>query len=303
MSLTPEDQKLLRRPYTAEAVKFRIDGKPTGSRVRILTYIDSRLAAERLSDVDPGWSGVPVFVGHTDSDPIGLKVGTPVVFTLTVKGNTRADVGQIGKAQFGPNKGEFEADDKHAKMAVSDALKRAAVSFGVGAYLYTLGNTYADVAKHTVKGEGKYLNDAGKTFLKKQYSDFISKPAFVERFGLPISYGDELKESVTNVVADDTTPVTEPASMVVVVDTPTPAPIIVTQPKAEGTDPYATVIEGIFKLLDRSPEAGVLWLSGRKNKKLAVKKTLKQAAEKGANTDSLDALLESAGLADLVGLY
>lgn len=323
MTITPEEKRLLRRPFTAEAVKFRIDGKPTSNgNVRILTYIDSRLAAERLSEVDPSWSGEPVFVGHTESDPVGLSVGVPVVYHLTVAGHTRADVGQIGKAQWGDNKGNYDTDDKHAKVAVSDALKRAAVLFGVGAYLYTLGDIYAEVGKHT-DPKGKYLNAAGKAYLKKQYADFISKPAFVERFGTPISYGDELKDSVSQVAQPlqakaqtdtDSSPVdsqkkaaeaqvnagqsdTVPVAIPGEGDDPTTGEVSA----GKGVpDPYSNVIAGIFELLGRSPEAGVLWLSGRKNKKLAVKKTLRQANEKGADTDKLEELLKVNGLEELV---
>jgi len=293
MTITPEDHKLLRHPFAAEAVKFRIDGKPAYGKVRILTYIDSRLVAERLSEVDPDWSGYPEFV-RGDGDAISLRFGLPVVYHLTVKGRNRADVGQIGPALFGPQKGEFVADDKHAKMSVSDALKRSAVLFGVGAYLYTLGNVKIDVGLHTSKGEGKFLNDAGRAHLKKQYSEFISRPAFVERFGLPISYGDELREAT--VIQDHST--SENTETSENTDRP-PQDKQDTPPEVDTDDPYTPVIEGIFELLGRSPEAGKVWLSGRANKKLAIKKTLKQAVEKGADTGKLDSLLADNGLHEL----
>lgn len=322
MTLTPEDLKLLRRPFTPEAVKFRIDGNPKNGKVRILTYIDSRLAAERLTEVDPGWSGTPAFVGHSESDPLGLSVGSPVVYHLTVKGSSRSDVGQIGPAAWGDNKGEFEADDKHAKVAVSDALKRAAVLFGVGAYLYTLGNVYVDQKKHTTEGKGKYLNTTGKKFLRDQYAAFIGTKAFKDRFGEPISYGDELASIVSN------EKVTEPSSNAKVtkdsVDTSEQADTVpgesaltaastdrgeaVAGEVSAGTpspaaDSYSSVIAGLFELLDRSPDAGVTWLSARKNKKLALKKTLRQSAEKGADPKKVEKLLKKNGLTELLDSF
>lgn len=318
MTLTEEDYKLLKRPFTKDAVKFRIDGKPNNGKVRILTYIDSRLAAERLTEVDPGWSGEPSFPAQGNGTA-GLAEGMPTLYHLTVKGVSRTDMGQIGPAMWGDDKGKFVPDDKHAKMAVSDALKRSAVLFGVGAYLYTLGNVTVDVKKHTTEGKGKSLNAAGQAYLREKYAEFIARPKFVERFGEPIAYGEEL-------AAEDSANEGEPAaSSSSQADSgeqaneaePAPAktatkkkattkakakaekPAEATESAAEpteGADPYVEVISGLFTLMGRSADAGREWAGARKLKSAALKKTLRSAAEKGADTDKIKALLSEHGL-------
>lgn len=297
--ITTEDRKTLLRPFTPEAVKFRIDGKPFGGRVRILTYIDSRLAAERLSDVDPNWHGYPMFPGSNEVDPIGLNQGLPVSYRLSVKGATRTDVGQLGPISWGERKGQYVADDKHVKMAVSDALKRSAVLFGVGAYLYTLGNVSVDTKLHTTKGEGKYINNKGMEFLRDQYRKHISSRAFIERFGEAVDYGDSIASDsgITDPVDDSVADTKE--------NTPEDVPVVADNTKQGvaplgtlGVDPLSNVVAGLFDLLGKSSEAGTIWLSGRKNKTLAVKKTLRQSAEKGADESKVKNLLESNGLGD-----
>ena len=83
---------------------------------RPLAYIDARAVFSRLDEaVGPeNW--------HTELERLA-----PGVFLcrLTIFGTTRADVGQAGD-----NEGEKE------KSGVSDAIKRAAVQYSIGAYLY-----------------------------------------------------------------------------------------------------------------------------------------------------------------------
>lgn len=191
-SITDENRKHLRRPFTPEAVKFRIDGKPKNGKVRCLTYIDSRLASERLTEVDPDWRAVYHFPISGPGD-LGMGQNLPVVCSLAVKGVVREGAGQRGNGTV---------DDKHFKSAVSDALKRAAVDFGVGAYLYTLGNTFLTVGDHT-DGQGKYINAKGQKYLREQYKKAISAKSFVERFGEPVDYGDVAPVEVEEVPSDD----------------------------------------------------------------------------------------------------
>lgn len=300
MTLTPEDQKLLRRPFTPEAVKFRIDGRPQNGKVRILTYIDSRLAAERLSEVDPDWEGHLRFAGHSELDSIGLSVGAPVIYSIVVKGSQRQDVGQIGKSSWGDDKGQYAADDKHAKMAVSDALKRAAVLFGVGAYLYTLGDVYVDVKKHTLRGEGKVLIKEGKAYLQKQYAEFIARPEFVKRFGEPISYGDELKNS--SEIVEDTSAVAPQSAPDESASDPIEQSTVASMPVSQSTedlpelDPHSVVVADLAKATGRSVDAALKWIAIKKNKDLAVKRAVRQAGERGADKSTVEKILKDNGL-------
>lgn len=109
----------LRAPFPPGEEQYRAG--PTweqegGRWTRPLAYIDARAVFERLDQaVGPDqW--------HTELERLAPGV---YLCRLTILGVTRADVGQAGDAE-----GEKE------KSGASDALKRAAVQFGIGRYLY-----------------------------------------------------------------------------------------------------------------------------------------------------------------------
>jgi hypothetical protein len=111
----------LRRPFTKHAVKFKVQAtwpkeRPTSGL--IVAYIDARLAIERLNLVCP-------HLWHARYEATGQG---RMWCHLTVDGITRPDVGE------GDGKG-----------LVSDALKRAAVHFGVGVSLYAVSKIVLDV--------------------------------------------------------------------------------------------------------------------------------------------------------------
>lgn len=95
-------------------------------RALMVAYIDARAVMDRLDAVTPGqW--------HFSVEVIP---GTPTPTckgSLTVMGVTREDIGEAG-----------EGDAGTLKAAASDALKRCAVHFGVGRYLYDLPVVWAD---------------------------------------------------------------------------------------------------------------------------------------------------------------
>jgi hypothetical protein len=117
--MSPEtlDQQVLARlgaPWPPAEVQF-VPGSTKDGRALALAYIDARQVMSRLDQVvGPGnWSFA--------FDPL-TPDGRLVRGKLTICGVTKEDAGQ--------------GDD--LKGAVSDALKRSAVHFGVGRYLYHL---------------------------------------------------------------------------------------------------------------------------------------------------------------------
>jgi len=95
-----------------------------GNRALAVAYIDARTVAERLDQIVAGdWA----FDWQEASN--GCTKGM-----LTICGITRCDVGEQGDGPQG----------KTLKAAVSDCLKRAAVLFGVGRYLYRLPAQWVD---------------------------------------------------------------------------------------------------------------------------------------------------------------
>jgi hypothetical protein len=149
-----EAAPLLRRPFTPEAVRFKIQ---TGTLA--VAYIDARLVAERLNMVCPQlWS---------DAYEQSAK---GMVCHLTVDGITRTDYGDgyVGKGLF------------------SDAFKRAAIKFGVGVSLYSIPSTWLDDGHIAKNGT---INAAGMTFLRGRYATWLTNIGKAA-FGEPLDHGD-----------------------------------------------------------------------------------------------------------------
>jgi hypothetical protein len=125
--------KALAAPFEPSEVKFK-PAVVSGNRALALAYVDARVIQDRLDEV----LGV---VGWQD-DYECLPDGSVVCrLRIRVGGEwlTKVDVG-------GPSEQPDEGDRR--KAAFSDALKRAAVKFGVGRYLYRLPSQWVDYDPH-----------------------------------------------------------------------------------------------------------------------------------------------------------
>jgi hypothetical protein len=132
-ALTREDvdaiSRALAAPFEGTEVRFK-PGAVSGNRALALAYVDARVIQDRLDEV----LGV---MGWQD-DYEWLEDGSVVCrLRLRIGGEwiTKVDVG-------GPSEQPDEGDRR--KAAFSDALKRAAVKFGVGRYLYRLPGQWVD---------------------------------------------------------------------------------------------------------------------------------------------------------------
>lgn len=157
---------LLRRPFTPQAVKFKVQATWEGGAL-VVSYIDARLAIERLNLIVPHlWS------------QIYEPTNTGLMWChLTVDGITRSDVGE----EVGNKKG-----------LVSDALKRAAVHFGVGVSLYALPKlrVYEKDGHLKRAGEDKYrLTPNGETHCRGLYESWLDTIG-TQAFGAPLDHGD-----------------------------------------------------------------------------------------------------------------
>src|SRR5262245_51165010 len=119
----------LAAPFDSTEVKFK-PAVVSGNRALALAYIDARVIQDRLDEV----LGVTGWQDEYECLPDGsvvcrlrLKIGDEWI--------TKMDVG-------GPSEQPDEGDRR--KAAFSDALKRAAVKFGVGRYLYRLPSLWVD---------------------------------------------------------------------------------------------------------------------------------------------------------------
>jgi hypothetical protein len=122
-------EQLLGEPFDPREVKFK-PAAVNGARALALAYVDARAIQDRLDDVlgVAGWQ-----------DEYECLADGSVVCKLRLRIDnewiTKMDVG-------GPSAQPDEGDRR--KAAFSDALKRAAVKFGIGRYLYRLPSQWVD---------------------------------------------------------------------------------------------------------------------------------------------------------------
>jgi hypothetical protein len=180
----------MRRPFSARAIKFKVQAtwpkaEPTGAL--LVAYIDARLAVERMNLLIP-------HLWHDEYEPLGTK---HLICHLTVDGITRQDIGEgVGKGLY------------------SDALKRAAVKFGVGVSLYAIPkmmlNKGAGVKESkNEKGEKSLaLTSDGETKVRTMYADWLVATG-VKAFGEPLDHGD-VENSVGDADAEASKPISAP---------------------------------------------------------------------------------------------
>lgn len=115
-------QKRLQAPFPTHMVSWRaVAFNKDRSRALLLPYLDARAVMDRLDAICPDhWS-------------FEVEVVAPATVKgrLTVLGVSREDMGEA-------------SEGGSLKAASSDALKRAAVHFGIGRYLYDLPKTWGD---------------------------------------------------------------------------------------------------------------------------------------------------------------
>lgn len=161
----------LRRPFTPEAVRFKIQTNPRGAtgKALVVAYIDARHVGSRLNLTVPAeWSS------EFEEVQGGVKC------LLTVCGQTRCDVGW--------SKGT--GTDIDLKARYSDALKRAAVHFGIGEFLYALPQVKLPARDLDSWGEPKKFALGTKAMdgLRKSYAAWLKSERNI--FGEPKDHGD-----------------------------------------------------------------------------------------------------------------
>lgn len=117
MEWTREISQALLKPFPDEMIEVR-EGK--------FFYVDARAVQSRLDEVvGPGNWAFDFDVLHAEQGGVVIKG------SLTIAGVTKCDAGEHWRAS---DRDKIET----YKAAVSDSLKRCAVHFGIGRYLYEL---------------------------------------------------------------------------------------------------------------------------------------------------------------------
>lgn len=127
----PQVEEELKTPFSAQEVKWRAGAtNKANTRALALAYIDARVVEDRLDDVfgPTGW-----WDDYGEGPQGGVKCYLTVVYPNGMV---------ITKTGLAPN-----TDVESVKGGESDALKRAAVKFGIARYLYNLPNEWVGCEK------------------------------------------------------------------------------------------------------------------------------------------------------------
>lgn len=148
------DERVLNQlatPFDPDVISWK-PGATTKDKARALAlaYADPRAYTDRLNEIAIGeW--------HDDYDIIPFGDRVFITCRLTIFGVTRVDVGE---EPLGQSDERFK--DNALTSAVAQAFKRACVKFGLGAYLYSLPQEWAeyDSQKRRFSDKGlQFLND------------------------------------------------------------------------------------------------------------------------------------------------
>ena len=134
----------LRKPFNPDDVEFMAKGKPGPSgKSQVVAYVDARCVQDRLDAVvgAGAWAFEWQPISIDSKGDVSVAKGT-----LTIHGVAKSDVGTASN---------FEA----SLGAVSHALKRAAVQWGIGRYLYDLEKTWIAL-------DNGHISDAALTSLR-----------------------------------------------------------------------------------------------------------------------------------------
>ncbi len=124
------------QPFDPEAVEFKA-GATTQDKARALAlaYVDSRVYQARLDAVAPDWR----------NEYTREYAGDRVIVTcaLTVAGVTRQAIGESLQASA-RHDGSTVIEENAATSAEAQAFKRACSAFGLGRYLYSVPQVWAE---------------------------------------------------------------------------------------------------------------------------------------------------------------
>lgn len=152
MSLTKEDLAILSKPFPDDIIGVKVNNfNKERTKALLIQYLQHTDVYNRLEEVDPAWScetGQPQFIDKTIAIPM----------KMTVKGVTRENVGE--GADY--------------KSAYSDAIKRAAMLFGVGRYLYDAQQVWVPYNEQTDKYK-KWTIQEFRNISPKKTSDQMQK--------------------------------------------------------------------------------------------------------------------------------
>ncbi|TWI05140.1 hypothetical protein LPJ38_24195 [Bradyrhizobium daqingense] len=171
------------RPFAAEEIEWRI-GSTNADKTKgmALAYMDARAVMDRFDAVcgPDGWQCNYTMAGAIAICNIGVLMPSDR---------------WIWKAD-----GAGATDVEGEKGMLSDALKRAAVRWGVGRYLYEMDSPWVAIVQ---RGKSSFLADGVRKELDKVHEDFCLKAGWGLRAGrVAYSFANQVvKHFVTDALA------------------------------------------------------------------------------------------------------
>jgi Rad52/22 family double-strand break repair protein len=170
----------LRRPPSPAVVRFKVQ-TPADDAGQVVAYVDARLVYDRLDLVcgERWWTRFGALPRALVPRPSHSAEGPPPLYVrcrLTVHGVTREDVGE-------------GADPK---AAFSDAVKRAAVHFGVGRVLYAMRAPWlrAGDGDGELRRDGRgvlFVDERTEAWCREKYERWLEERGARE-FGEPLEH-------------------------------------------------------------------------------------------------------------------
>lgn len=134
MALTADDIKRFEQPLALEDHEARASGKNKDeTKQQWLIYVTQEGIIPLLNSIDPNWTWDVRESSKWDKYAV-------VTGRLTIK-----DVFRDGRGGNSPNSKSASTDENTEKGAETDALKRAAVKFGIGLYLRSQPTIWVDI--------------------------------------------------------------------------------------------------------------------------------------------------------------
>lgn len=143
----------LAKPFEAKDIEWRVgqagDKKSGGVWAKVLAYVTNRAIMQRLDDVVGPSRWKNEFAAAPEGD--GVTCGVSIYINEHLGWVTKWD-------------GASNTDIEAIKGGLSNAMKRAAVQWGVGRYLYDLESGWAEILPDGEKGYGKNKTKDGTWF-------------------------------------------------------------------------------------------------------------------------------------------
>lgn len=155
--------KRLTAPFEAKDVEWRIQQTTQDkSRGLAVAFITSRAIQKRLDET------VGPFHWKTEFSPWHQIVNKgSQLCALSIYDEER-------KEWVTKTDGAENSDIEPVKGGLSDSFKRAAVQWGIGRYLYSMGAVWVDVEQ---KGKNCYITEAGRKTLDARYAQMLQGKA------------------------------------------------------------------------------------------------------------------------------